>query len=117
MSFETRMPQKCAKAFLSAAKLFHVYILVRRTNEASVKLMGDPMCVPKRLDCKAKTAENDYLHPLFGVMNSAGLVVDPTISRANAFKTAEKYGKAVKEWEGFAKTLEPSVLTFEASRG
>ncbi len=113
MSFDDRMPQQYAKAFLSAAKLFHVFILVRRTNEASVRLIGDPMCVPKRLDCKAKTADGDYYHPQFGVKKSAGLVVDPTITGSQAFNTTEKYGKALKEWEGFAKTLAPAVLTLE----
>lgn len=113
MSFDKRMPADCAKAFLSAAKLFHVFILVRRTNEASVELMRDPACVPKRIDCKAKTADQNYVHPGYGPMKSAGLVVDPTISGESAFKSGEKYGKALKEWEGFAKTLDPAVLTFE----
>jgi hypothetical protein len=58
--------------FLSAASHFRVWILVRRTNRASLSYVGQPGYTPKRIDCKAKTAAYDRLP-----YRLAGLVVDP----------------------------------------
>jgi hypothetical protein len=60
--------------FLEGARQFQVWILVRRTNRASLEYVGRPGYVPKRIDCKAKTADTDI--PPYKL---AGLVVDPTI--------------------------------------
>ncbi len=54
--------------FAAAALAIGVYILVRGTNEASLNYIPDPLCIPKPIDCKAKTADQGPL---------AGLVVDP----------------------------------------
>jgi hypothetical protein len=101
-----------ARAFHDAAKWFNVFILVRRTNLMSLGHVGDPACVPKRLDCKAKTADDDYVHPVHGRKQVAGLVVDPTITGPGAFKTSRKHASALKEWAGFAASmLDPAVTT------
>ena len=44
---------------LGAAKEFKSWILVRRTNRASLDYIGKPGYTPKRIDCKAKTADLD----------------------------------------------------------
>ncbi|MGQ0483998.1 MAG: hypothetical protein ACT4SY_01390 [Hyphomicrobiales bacterium] len=106
-----------ARAFLGAAKLYDVYILVRRTNFMSLRYIGEPGFVAKRLDCKAKTADLDYLHPQHGVIECAGLVVDATIAGAAAYSKPEKYGSALSEWKGFADTMiRPEVRTLEGQR-
>jgi hypothetical protein len=64
--------------FAAAALQIGVYILVRGTNEASLKYIPDPLFIPKPIDCKAKTADKGAL---------AGLVVDP---RVNAEAFSEK---------------------------
>ncbi|HUG61837.1 MAG TPA: hypothetical protein VMP03_08325 [Methylomirabilota bacterium] len=109
-----QMSEKQSRAFLDAAKWFNVYILVRRTNVRSLAYVGDPGCVPKRLDCKAKTAGEDYTHPRHGYQKVAGLVVDPTVTGPGAYANPRKYQSAMKEWEGFSKTmLDPAVATEE----
>jgi len=65
--------------FLEAARHFQVWILVRRTNVASLQYIGQPGYIPKRIDCKAKTADKDV--PPYKL---AGLVVDPNL-QGNAF--------------------------------
>jgi hypothetical protein len=72
--------------FAAAAIEIGVYILVRGTNEASLKYISDPLCVPKPIDCKAKTADNGAL---------AGLVVDP---RVNAGAFSEKRLATAGKW-------------------
>ncbi len=102
------------KVFLGAAKLFDVYILVRRTNFMSLRYIGEPGFVAKRLDCKAKTADFDYLHPDYGLIDCAGLVIDPYIKGAeNAFEKSEKCREARKEWDAFM-LIHPDMRTFEA---
>lgn len=108
-----------AQAFLGAAKLYQVYVLVRRTNLKSLDLIGDPMCVPKRLDCKAKTADRDFDHPRFGRKRCAGLVVDPspTVTGRGAFNSDQKYADACGAWAGFAASMiDPGVATLEGQR-
>ena len=72
--------------FAAAALAIGVYILVRGTNEASLKYIPDPLCIPKPIDCKAKTADEGPL---------AGLVVDP-IENPAAFSRGRR--KAAKKW-------------------
>jgi len=97
------MRPKDVIVFQDAAKHFNVYIAVRRTNTASLKYIGVAGYVPKRLDCKPKTADQDGI--VEGQLRElAGLVVDPTIVGEAAFKPG-KYKKAVTEWEKFSHTL------------
>jgi len=71
--------------FLEAASKFQVWILVRRTNVASLQYIGRAGYTPKRINCKAKTADVDV-----APYKLAGLVVDPTI-HPNAFQADKKF--------------------------
>lgn len=98
-------------AFQQAALNYKVYILVRGTNPASLDRISDPRCCAKRLDCKAKTADNDVV-----VANkprsTAGLVTDPTIVGPAAYNE-KKYNKALDEWAKFKPLL--ATNAFDAS--
>lgn len=99
------MRQQDAGVFAQAAGHFKVYIAVRRTNEEALPYIGQKGYVPKRLDCKAKTADFDAL--IHGtVYKTAGLVVDPGVVGANAY-TGGKYAKALAEWDKFRPHLAP----------
>ncbi len=76
------------EVFAAAALAIGVYILVRGTNEASLKYIPDPLCIPKPIDCKAKTADQGPL---------AGLVVDPGV-RGDAFSDGRR--SKAKKWIG-----------------
>lgn len=91
--------------FHRAATTFGRWILVRWTNEQSLKYIGlcvwDPAAdrllwyAPKPIDCKPKTADvnvEDY--------ELAGLVIDPTVHKG-AFATESKAGKAIAGWDKF----------------
>src|SRR5947209_7830663 len=78
--------------FLEAARQFHSWILVRRTNRASLDYVGRAGYTPKPIDCKAKTADQDA-----GSYKLAGLVVDPTVHKG-VFKPT-KVEEAKKCWE------------------
>jgi hypothetical protein len=80
------------QVFLDAARHFQVWILVRRTNRASLEYIGKAGFVPKPIHCKAKTADENL-----GRYMLAGLVIDPT-GREGAFKP-ERYQDAVKCWK------------------
>jgi hypothetical protein len=96
------------EAFRAAAMHFHVYIAVRRTNPASLDYIGKAGYVAKRLDCKAKTADQDCM--VEGALRKlAGLVVDPHRVGPAAYKPG-KYDKALKEWEKFRPLLAPDML-------
>ncbi|MCC6361916.1 MAG: hypothetical protein IT165_00235 [Bryobacterales bacterium] len=86
------------RIFLEAAAHFQVWILVRRTNPASLRYVGQAGYTPKRIDCKAKTADAD--NPPYTL---AGLVVDPRI-HPRAFKPG-KEAKALAAW----KSMEPLI--------
>lgn len=58
--------------FIDAARALNLWILVRNTNLKSLKYIGLPGFTPKRIDCKAKTADNDV-----GMYRLSGLVVSP----------------------------------------
>ena len=96
------------RVFLEAAAHFQSWILVRRTNPDSLAYVGLAGYMPKRLDCKAKTADID-IRP----WKLAGLVVDPRI-HPNAFKD----GKTAKAMAAFEHTapLIGSVYTVETNR-
>lgn len=90
--------------FHRAATTFGQWILVRWTNEQSLKYIGlrvwDPaddrmLCYhPKPIDCKPKTADINV-----DGYELAGLVVDPTIHQA--FGKESKVRKAAEAWEKF----------------
>ncbi len=91
--------------FLEAANAFQVWILVRRTNRASLDYIGKPGYTPKRIDCKAKTADID--RPPYKL---AGLVVDASL-HSKAFKP-DKTQKAKDAWAAM-KPLLGSVYTVD----
>jgi hypothetical protein len=91
--------------FLEAARHFQVWILVRRTNVASLQYVGQPGFVPKRIDCKAKTADQDV--PGYKL---AGLVVDPNLQE-KAF-SPRRLAKAKDAWAAM-KTLVGTVFQVE----
>jgi hypothetical protein len=78
--------------FQDAAASLHLWILVRSTNSKSLPYIGQAGYKPKRIDCKAKTADHDYAH-----YRVAGLVVDPGIHAA-AFKPS-KLADARLQWQ------------------
>jgi hypothetical protein len=92
------MPGKHVEAFQRAAGYFKVWILVRRGNPKSLKWIGQFGYIPKLLDCKAKTADQDV-----SGRECAGLVASPDLLR-NAF-SASKWPKAKEEWDKFIPQL------------
>lgn len=82
--------------FSQVARQLGLWILVRRTNPASLKYIGRPGYVPKPIDCKAKTADRDV-----GRWQLAGLVADPTLC-PEAFGPA-KLAKATEIWTTFSR--------------
>jgi hypothetical protein len=80
------------KVFTAAAShpAIKCWILVRRTNPAALKYVGLPGFTPKRIDCKAKTAD---------LGDKAGLVVSPKLD-GSAFSEGKR-GKAFQCWEEF----------------
>lgn len=95
------------EAFKRAARLHNVAILVRQTNIASLRWIKDDRAGPKRIDCKAKTA--DYNFKFRGrEYHVAGLVVDPTIAGPQGFHD-DKWMDALTWWRIFAdEKLPPS---------
>lgn len=86
--------------FAAAARDLGVWILVRRTNPASLPYIGRALYVPKPIDCKAKTADRDPVRPGGrGVYRLGGLVADPTLV-PEAFVPG-KYEKALEIWAEF----------------
>ena len=80
--------------FASAARHFEAWILVRRTNPASIQYIGKQGYTPKRIDCKAKTADQNV-----GRYHLAGLVVDAT-QWPNAFQ-GDRMAQAQEIWANF----------------
>lgn len=85
-----RKPDKLVFAACAIDK--GLWILVRRTNPASLDYIGRPGFVPKPIDCKPKTAD-------FGKF--AGLVISPQLVQ-NAFSKS-KQPKAEEAWTKFQK--------------
>ncbi len=79
------------KIFLQVAQELKLWILVRRTNLASLQYIGRAGYAPKPIDCKAKTADQNV-----GPSLLAGLVVDPT-EQPLAFSPSKRE-KAIVEW-------------------
>lgn len=106
-----------ARIFQAAARHFNVFILVRRTNLSSLRFIGAKDCVPKRIDCKAKTADNPVTHETFGQIDCAGLVVDPTVLGQAAYATDKKYQKSLDEWAKFSMGhIHEAVRTWEGQQ-
>lgn len=109
-----------AGVFQQAARLYNVAILVRRTNTASLQHIGQPHAVPKRLDCKAKTADFDVAPKGSRLPEDkrgciAGLVVDPGQIGERAYSEG-KYAKALEAWREFSTRLRPEMATFEKQK-
>ncbi len=116
MGTQPQMSAAHARAFQDAARHFNVYILVRQTNILSLQYVGKPKFVPKRLDCKAKTADTSF-SGVHGQKKVGGLVVDPTITGPMAFNSSGKYQKALKEWSGFeSKMLRHEIKTMAGQK-
>jgi hypothetical protein len=71
-----------------------LWILVRRTNPRSLPYVGRPGFTPKRIDCKAKTAEDGKV---------AGLIVDYEIHKE--LFGEKKRDSAAHCWEAFQEVL------------
>ena len=84
--------------FKNCAAQLNLWIIVRRTNPESLQYVGVEGFVPKRIDCKAKTAD---------IGPQAGLVVSPELL-PGAY-TREKKAKALKSWEDFGEVLQNSL--------
>ncbi|MEM0907786.1 MAG: hypothetical protein AAGJ94_10510 [Pseudomonadota bacterium] len=98
-------------AFHRACQLHNVAILVRQTNEASLRWFGDARATPKMIDCKAKTADEGFVAG-GRRYDVAGLVVSPDIAGPAAFRP-DKLQAARDEWGHFSRTMLPPK---EASR-
>ena len=79
-------------AFSQAARQYGLWILVRRTNPASLRYVGLAGYVPKPIECKAKTADLDV-----NGGQLAGLVADPNLCRS-AFRPT-KIETALRCWQ------------------
>ena len=91
------------EAFRDAARLFHVHILIRRTNPGSLQYVGRRGYMPKPIDCKPKTADRNVMLPTGRIVRCAGLVVNPTVPGfEKAFASERKAKKSVSEWLEFA---------------
>lgn len=102
--------RKDVSVFKTAASVFDRIVLVRSTNQASLVYIGDQFnFCPKPIDCKAKTADKDvYVDKLGILVNCAGLVVDPELLGAQAFKDSAKYEKSLGGWRDFTK-INPEI--------
>jgi hypothetical protein len=92
--------------FLEAAAHFQSWILVRRTNRSSLRFVGQGGYTPKRIDCKAKTADVDL--PPYQL---AGLVVDPRV-HPTAFKPG-KQAKAAAAWQSTEPLIGRGIYTVD----
>jgi hypothetical protein len=72
------------------------WIFVRLTNKESIRYMNLPGYAPKRIDCKAKTADKNSTK---GIWQLAGLVVDHRI-HANVYNP-DKINDAATAWRDF----------------
>ena len=114
---EFAMLPEHTRVFQAAARHFDVFILVRRTNLASLRFIGEPGFVPKRIDCKAKTADCPVTLQGVPAVDCAGLVVDPSLMGEGAFSTGKKFQSALKEWGKFRMGyINEAVRTLEGQR-
>lgn len=111
------MRGKDLRSFMQVARQFNVTILVRHTNDDSLKYIGERGFYPKPAAVKAKTA--DFNPPgvtrlVDGVKRAktydiAGLVVHPGF-QPNAYRAA-KLAKAQDCWDHTMETLSPTLQT------
>lgn len=104
--------------FKRAAKLFKVYIAVRRINKASLPYLGAEGYRAKLIDCKAKTAKSDIT--VDGKRyRTAGLVIDCDLYK---LQLGEAFGpgkvkKAIEAWQDFASSKRIAPLDFYDANG
>jgi hypothetical protein len=113
---KTGMRGKDLQKLLMVAREFGVVILVRHTNDSSLKYIGQPGFYPKPAAVKAKTADvnppptsrsvNGRL--TFTSYQVAGLVVHPGFHPA-CYK-ASKLPKALDAWVHTLETLAPTLM-------
>jgi len=116
MGIGTGMRGKDLQKFLMVARDMHVTILVRHTNDDSLKYVQVPGFYPKPAAVKAKTADMNppaQTHLVNGrkqVMqyDVSGLVVHPGF-QPNCYKAA-KVPKAMDCWVHTMETLAPSLM-------
>jgi len=84
------------KVFREAARKFEVWIVVRQSNPRSEPYIGRGDCLPKPIECKAKTADVEVARGKY----TAGLVVSPEV-HPRAFGPG-KLQDALKVWKEFA---------------
>ncbi len=84
------MKQEHKNAFLATADQFSCWIILREPNELSDRWIGRAGYKPKRVTCKAKSAD-DPVHPL------GGLVVDPKLC-PDAF-ASQSLTTVLETWE------------------
>jgi hypothetical protein len=89
------MRRQDREIFRQTAIRLKLWLLVRRTNEASLAYIGRPGYYPKPIDCKCKTADKDG----YPGKKHAGLVVDP--SRFPRSFHGAKLPKALAIWNEF----------------
>ncbi|HUS04976.1 MAG TPA: hypothetical protein VMZ52_01680 [Bryobacteraceae bacterium] len=100
-----RPQDKLIFASAAADPPLKLWILVRRTNPASLSYIGRPGFTPKRIDCKAKTAEEGKI---------AGLVVDYSIHK-DLF-SPKKQTDAERCWEAFQEVLHAPKSSYAVNR-
>jgi hypothetical protein len=93
------------KVFSRVAFQEKLYILVRDTNVDSLDYIGKSGYIPKRIDCKAKTADFNV-----GNLELKGLVVDPTI-HPKAFHS-KKFSETIAVWDNRIPKLTGQQLGF-----
>ena len=116
MGVQTGMRGKDLQKFLMVARAHGVILLVRHTNEDSLKYVGLPGFYPKPAAVKAKTADQSpppdtrLVHGRKTIVqyDVAGLVVHPGLQR-NAY-VGDKAAKAQGCWDDTMKTLAPSLV-------
>jgi hypothetical protein len=98
------MRQKDVDAFKAAAHHYKLWILLRQSKTVVKErgYIGKKGYVPKRLDCKAKTADRDVRLPGLGEKKTAGLVVNAMLDEmADAFDGADHLRRAKDYWWKF----------------
>jgi hypothetical protein len=110
------------RAFLGVAEATQTVILLRSTNPASLQYIDATGYTPKPIDCKAKTAKENYWLDGYAV-ECAGLVADPNIVGSQAYD-ADKSSMdgPLKEWGHFLRSqqavdIKPGVRVYVRRQG
>ena len=93
LQWKTAMRHDDKRVFALCANALNYWILVRRTNSASLNYIGQEGFTPKPIDCKAKTADAGP---------HAGLVVEFDENNAWQIYREDKINDARNCWEDFA---------------